>query len=289
MLTIYAPAKVNLVLEVLGQYDNYHQISSIIQAINLCDVLKFEPGEEISFKCNEPSLGYGNLVMKAAEILKEAKGCRGGVQIELVKRIPWGVGLGGGSSDAAAALLGLNKFWGLGLSNSELTYLASEVGADVPFFICGGTALIEGRGEKITPLPPLPPTWFVLLVPPLPKIPEKTTQMYSKLNSSHFTKGQFVDAALSHLRQGKFDLSLAFNAFEDINFVTFPELEEYKMGFEEAGALRACLTGSGPCLFTILPEEEKAQELCSRLREQGLECYLASSYYPGSQTESHSA
>ena len=280
MLTIYAPAKVNLVLEVLGKYDDYHRISSIIQTIDLYDVLELQPSEEIALKCREPDLEQDNLVVKAAKLLKEIKACSKGVQIELHKRIPWGAGLGGGSSDAAATLLALNQLWELGLSDSELVHIASSLGSDVPFFIYGGTALTEGRGEKITTLPSLPLTWFVLLVPPLPKIPKKTAQMYSKLNSSHFTKGQFVDAALTYLRQGKFDISVAFNVFESTAFAVFPGLEQYRKRFEEAGAPRVCLTGSGPCLFTILPEEEKARELCLRLGKQGLECYLASSRTP---------
>jgi len=289
MLTIYAPAKVNLILEVLGTCGRYHQISTIIQTVSLYDILKFELAEEISFVCDEPSLERGNLVPKAAEILRRARGYRGGVRIELIKHIPWGVGLGGGSSDAAAALLGLNKLWGLGLSISALAHLASRAGSDIPFFIYGGIALAQGRGEKIMPLPALPPAWFVLLVPPLAKIPEKTRQMYNKLNSSHFTRGQFVDTALPDLRQGKFDFSLTFNAFEGINFVVFPELRQYKRRLEEAGARRACLTGSGPCLFAILSEEKKAGELCSRLKGQGLECYLVSSCYPGDRKDAHPA
>jgi len=277
MLTIHAPAKVNLVLEVLGKYDDYHRISSIFHAIDLCDVLSFQPGEGVSIRCNESSLEHDNLVVKAAKLLREAKGCDRGVHVELHKHIPWGAGLGGGSSDAAATLLALNKLWQLGLSNSELVDIASRLGSDIPFFIYGGTALVEGKGQKITALPSLPPSWFVLLVPPLPKIPQKTAQMYGKLNSSHFTQGESVNTALTYLHQGEFDVSLVFNVFEGLVFAALPELEEYKRRFDEAGAPRVCLTGSGPCLFTILPEEETARGLFLRLKEQGLECYLASS------------
>jgi 4-diphosphocytidyl-2C-methyl-D-erythritol kinase len=277
VLTLYAPAKVNLVLEVLGKCDNYHQISSIVQAINLCDVLKFQLGEEIAFNCNESSLERNNLVMKAAGLLKEVTKCRKGAQIELCKRIPWGVGFGGGSSDAAATLLALNNLWGLRLPISELVYLASKLGSDVPFFIYKGTALVEGTGDRVTPLPSLPSTWFVLLVPPLPKIPSKTAQMYNKLNVCYFTKGQFVRAALSSLMQGKmFDMSFMFNVFEKVAFDVFPQLNEYRKIFEGAGVLRVYLAGSGPGLFTILSEEEKARELCLQLRKQGLECYVVS-------------
>lgn len=202
----------------------------------------------------------------------------GGARIKLQKHIPWGVGLGGGSSDAGATLLGLNKLWELGLSITDLTYLASKLGSDVPFFIYGDVALVEGIGEKVTPLPSLPPTWFVLLVPPLPKIPGKTAQMYSKSNTSHFTEGQFVRVALTSLMQGKADAHFMFNVFEGIAFDVFPELTHYKRRFEEAGAQKISLTGSGPCLFTMLPEESKASKLCARLRGQGLECYVVSNF-----------
>ena len=279
MLTVYAPTKVNLVLEVLGKYDDYHQISSILQTIDLCDVLNFELAEQISFNCSEPSLEGNNLVAEAAMLLKKATSYDKGAQIELHKHIPWGVGLGGGSSDAASTLLALTKLWKLNLSVSELLQLASKLGSDVPFFICGGTALIEGRGEKVTPLPPSYPTCFVLLVPPLAKIPGKTKKLYSKLNAGHFTKGQFVRAALLSLRREKtIPPALMFNVFEKVAFDFFPKLNEYKRNFEEAGASKVCLAGSGPCLFTSVPEERKAKELYLRLKNQGLECYLASSF-----------
>jgi 4-diphosphocytidyl-2-C-methyl-D-erythritol kinase len=278
MLTVYAPAKVNLVLEVLGKDNDYHRISSIIQSIDLCDVLNFQPDEAISFECDEPSLKHDNLVTRAAILVKESTKCGLGARIELRKHIPWGVGLGGGSSDAAATLLALNELWGLGLSLSGLMPLASKLGSDVPFFIHKGTALIEGRGEKVTPLPSLPVTWFVLLVPPVPKIPDKTKQMYGRLNAAYFTEGQFVKKALSSLRQGKaIDHRLMYNVFEKVAFDSFAGLDKYRKILQDAGAPGVYLAGSGPCLFTFFSEGKKADELFSRLRKQKLECYLASS------------
>ena len=279
MLTVYAPAKINLVLEVLGKLDDYHEISSIVQSIDLCDVLNFRLDEEICFECAEPSLKRDNLVAKAATLLKESTKCSLGARIELRKHIPWGVGLGGGSSDAAATLLALNELWGLGLPLSELVHLASKLGSDVPFFIHKGTALVEGKGEKVTPLPSLPATCFVLLVPPLPKISGKTKQMYNNLRVADFTGGQFVQQALSSLKQGKaIDHSLMFNVFETVAFDFFPGLDKYRKTLKEAGAPAVYLAGSGPCLFTFFSGEEEAGELFSRLRKHGLECYLAFSF-----------
>jgi 4-diphosphocytidyl-2-C-methyl-D-erythritol kinase len=281
VLTVYAPAKINLVLEVLGKDNDYHRISSIIQPIDLCDVLNFQLDEEVCFECAVPGLKRDNLVTQAATLLKESTKCSLGARIELRKQIPWGVGLGGGSSDAAATLLALNELWGLGLPLSELVRLASELGSDVPFFIHKGTALVEGEGEKVTPLPSLSATCFVLLVPPLPKIQGKTMQMYNNLHVADFTGGQFVQRALSSLRQGKaIDHSLMFNVFEKVAFDFFPKLGKYRKTLEEAGAPGVYLAGSGPCLFTFFSEERQAKVISLNLRGQGLECYLTSPF-PG--------
>jgi len=279
VLTVYAPAKINLILEVLGKNNDYHRISSIVQSIDLCDVLNFQPDEEICFECDEASLKRDNLVTRAATLLKESTKYSMGARIELRKHIPWGVGLGGGSSDAATTLLALNELWGLGLPLSELVHLASELGSDVPFFIYRGTALVEGKGETVTPLPSLPSTCFVLLVPPLPKISGKTKQMYNNLDAAYFTEGQFVQKALSSLRQGRaINPGLMFNVFEKVAFDFFPGLDKYRKTLEEAGAPGVYLAGSGPCLFTFFSGKEKSSELFSRLRKHGLECYVASSF-----------
>jgi 4-diphosphocytidyl-2-C-methyl-D-erythritol kinase len=276
MLTVYAPAKINIVLEVLGKDNDYHRISSIVQSIDLCDVLNFQLDEEVCLECAEPSLKRDNLVTQAAALLKESTKCSLGARIELRKHIPWEVGLGGGSSDAAATLLALNELWGLGLPLSRLVNLASKLGSDVPFFIHRGTALVEGKGERVTPLPSLPATSFVLLVPPLPKISDKTKQMYNNLQAAYYTEGQYVQQALSSLRRGKpIDYSLMFNVFEKVAFDFFPGLDKYRRILEEAGAPGVYLAGSGPCLFTFSSERKEAGELFSHLEKQRLECYLA--------------
>jgi len=279
VLTVYAPAKINLVLEVLGKNNDYHQISSIVQSIDLCDVLNFQLEEEICFKCTEPSLTRDNLVIRAAALLKESTKYSWGARIELRKHIPWSVGLGGGSSDAAATLIALNELWDLGLPLSELVHLASKLGSDVPFFIYKGTALVEGKGEKVTPLPSLSSTSFVLLVPPLPKMSDKTKQMYSNLRVADFTKRKFVKQALKSLRQGKtIQYDLMFNVFERIAFDFFPKLDKYRKILKEEGAPRIYLAGSGPCLFTFFLEAKEAGELFSRLQKRKMECYLAFSF-----------
>ncbi len=279
MLTVYAPAKINLVLEVLGKNNDYHQISSIVQSIDLCDVLHLQLEEEICFECTEPSLKHDNLVTRAAALLKESAKYSRGARIELHKHIPWAVGLGGGSSDAAATLIALNDLWGLGLPVSKLVHLAFKLGSDVPFFIRKGTALVEGNGEKVTPLPSLPETSFVLLVPPLPKISNKTKQMYNNLRVVDFTGRQFVQQAVTNLRQREtIQYDLTFNVFERIAFDFFPKLHEYGKILKEEGAPRICIAGSGPCLFTFFSDAKEAGKLFSRLQKRKLECYLAFSF-----------
>ncbi|MBC8274136.1 MAG: 4-(cytidine 5'-diphospho)-2-C-methyl-D-erythritol kinase [Chloroflexi bacterium] len=283
MLTGLAPAKINLVLEVLGKRDDgYHEIRSLVQTISLYDVLSFELAEGISLECTEPSLqSSDNLVVQAAELLREVSGCEKGVKIELEKRVPWNAGLGGGSSDAAAVLLALNKLWGLELTTSGLVGLGAKLGSDVPFFIHKGTALVEGRGERVTPLSTSLPGWFVLLLPPLPQMPGKTQQLYARLDNRHFTQGQFTGKAVeawsvdSHISP-----SLLFNVFDEVAFDAFPGLEECWERFEEAGAVGIHLAGSGPALFAPVNSAAKAEELHRRLCQQGLEAYSVSSVTP---------
>ena len=279
MLTVYAPAKINLVLEVLGKYDdNNHQIRSIAQTITLYDVLSFEMAREISLECNESSLQAENLVMKAAELFQEVTNCHKGVRIRLRKNIPWGVGLGGGSSDAASTLMALNTLWEVNFPQSRLAHLASTISSDGPLFVYGGTTLVEGRGEKVTPLPDPPPTYFVLYMPSVARIPAKTSRLYGKLSTRNFTQGQFVHAALQTLEQGEtLPSSLMVNVFEGVAFDIFPRLDKYKEIFEQTGGLPIHLTGSGPGLFAPVLSEEKANEVCLSMQKRGLECYVVTS------------
>jgi 4-diphosphocytidyl-2-C-methyl-D-erythritol kinase len=283
MLTCMAPAKINLVLEVLGKRDDgYHEIRSLVQTIDLCDVLHFEPANELTFECTEASLQTSdNLVVQAAELLREISGYKKEAKIKLEKRIPWGVGLGGGSSDAAATLSALNRLWKLKLKVSTLMELAARLGSDVPFFMHGGVALIEGRGESVTPLAASMPSWFVLLLPPLPRILNKTKQLYSRLNARHFTAGQFVYRAFKIWSQdSQLSPSLLFNVFDKVAFGAFPGLEDYWSCFEEVGAKYIHVAGSGPALFTPVDSEAQAEKMRSLLIRQGIEAYSVSTVVP---------
>ena len=188
-----------------------------------------------------------------------------------------GGGLGGGSSDAAATLLSLNELWKLKIPTSELIELAAKLGSDIPFFIYQGTAIVEGRGEKVIPLPDSVPSWFVVLIPPLPKIARKTQQLYSRLGDQQFTEGQFTDKAVETWSQNR-QLSppLLFNVFENIAFDVFSGIADYWERFKEAGATDIHLAGSGPALFTPVNNEAEAEELGLLLSQQGLEVYPVS-------------
>ncbi len=277
MLTVKAPAKINLTLEVLGKRrDGFHEIRSVIQTINLCDSLSFQPGEGIKFESNLPDwTAEESIVSKAASLLQGVTGCSKGATIAVDKRIPLVSGLGGDSSDAAATLRGLNQLWGLGLSREELLEMTRQLGSDIAFFLYGGTALVEGRGEIVTPLPPLPHRWVVLAMPSAPRLPEKTKQLYDSLSTNHYTDGQITRKLVETLKAGKeFTTSLLFNTFENVAFARFSELGVSRSHIRKMGATNVHLAGSGPALFTLVEEMAKAEELCSLLQTQRLTPYL---------------
>ena len=277
MLTILAPAKINLTLEVLTKRrDGFHEVRSVMQTINLCDSFSFQSGENIEFKCDLPDwVAEQSLVSRAASLLQQATGYSQGATIAVSKRIPLLSGLGGDSSDAAATLRGLNQLWGLGLSLAELSKLAQQLGSDVTFFLYGGTALVEGRGEIVTPLPPLPHRWVLLAMPLVPRLPGKTKQLYESLTASHYTDGQITRRLVEELKAGReFTPSLLFNTFENVAFTRFSELGVSRSHMVKMGAGEVHLAGSGPALFTLVEDKAQAEELHLRLKQQRLEPYL---------------
>lgn len=275
MLTVLAPAKLNLTLEVLAKRpDGYHEIRSVIQAINLCDELHFQLSNKIVFKSSTTDwIPEKSLVSKAVHLFQETTGCAKGATVEVSKRIPLVSGLSGDSSNAAATLHGLNKLWALNLSQKELLNLAARLGSDVAFFLYGGTALAEGRGELVTPLPPLPHRWVVLVVPDVPRMPEKTKQLYASLKTSHYTDGQITQRLIDKLREGS-EPSTLFNTFENVAFARFSKLKVYWDHMVKMGAPDVHLAGSGPTLFTLLKDKSQAEELYTRCQQQNMETYL---------------
>ena len=277
MLTLFAYAKINLTLEILGRRaDGYHELMTVFQTIDLKDTLSFSEQPAISLECDCPDLKPpDNLAMKAAGLLEQAVGFSKGALISISKGVPLAAGLGGGASDAAATLRALNELWQLGLSREQLLQLASRLSSDAAFFLYGGTALGQGRGEKITPLPPLPISWVVLLKPPLDVPDNKTQRLYASLNPSHFTSGQFSQKMVELLNRGdEIPSSSFFNTFERVAFDAFPGLEEYWQRFLDLGADSVHLAGSGPTLFTLTGDKSHGKELYRSLSREGLEVYL---------------
>ena len=277
MITAYAYAKINIIFEVLGRrQDGYHDVSTILQTIDLKDIIEFELDSSLNIDCDNTELrSSDNLVLKAANFLKKETGYKGGAKITLKKGIPVAAGLGGGSSDAGATLVALNRLWKLKLSIESLVELAAALGSDVPYFIHGGTALAEGRGERITPLSLLPQAWVVLLRPSV-LVPElKTKSMYAALRPSHYSKGEHTKRAVSAIERGVVRDGLSvYNAFDAIAFEMYEGMEWYWKQFVSAGAPEMHLAGSGPTLFTLLPDRGRAEELHRSLLDLGLETYI---------------
>jgi len=247
-----------------------------MQTINLCDSFSFKSGEDIEFKADLPGwVAEQSLVSRAIRLLREDIGCSKGATIEVSKRIPLLSGLGGDSSDAAAILRGLNQLWGLGLLPRELLELAWQLGSDVAFFLYGGTALVEGRGEIVTPLPPLPHMWVVLTVSPVPRLPGKTKRLYDSLKANHYTGGQITQRLVKELKADReFRPSLLFNTFENVAFTHFLGLGVSRSYMTKIGTNDVHLAGSGPALFTLIEDKLQAEELYVLLQKQRLEPYL---------------
>ncbi len=277
MLKVLAPAKINLTFEALAKRaDGFHEVRSVIQTVSLYDRFYFRPAEKISIKCSYSDwLARESLVSRAVELLKVSSGYPVGATIELSKKIPLLSGLGGDSSDAAAVLLGFNNLWGLALAPGQMARLASQLGSDVPFFLFGGTALLQGRGEVVSPLPPLRHMWVVLLIPPVPRSSGKTGRLYARLNESHYTDGQKTERMVSLLtRGGDVAPDSLFNVFDDVAYDAFKELGSYRQKFLKAGADSVHLAGSGPALFTLVKEKAQAEMIYTGLKKQRLKVRL---------------
>ncbi|HEY49624.1 MAG TPA: 4-(cytidine 5'-diphospho)-2-C-methyl-D-erythritol kinase [Dehalococcoidia bacterium] len=276
-LILRAYAKINLTLEVLFKRDDgYHEIASVLQTISMGDTLTFEASDRLEPQSDIPDLRPDdNLVLQAARLLSESTGCIKGARISLIKEIPVAAGLGSGATDAAATLNGLNQLWELNLSTQRLVELAANLGSDVAFFLYGGTALARGRGETVTPLPPAPELWMVLLRPDIEPGPGKTAQLYSQLHAQNFTSGQFTQRLVDHLHEGGgISTSLLFNVFEQVAFTYFPGLSDYRTRFVGAGADSVHLAGAGPTLYTLVPGEAQGKTIVNNLAADELDAYL---------------
>ena len=279
---VQAFAKINLALEVLGQReDGYHEVKTMLQTIDLADRIEVQLSSSLRVDCDDPALrGEANLVWRAAVALAEHCNRLPKASIFVQKQIPVGMGLGGGSSDAAAALLALNQLWGLGMTLDELSQVGAGLGSDVPFFLWGGTALAEGRGEKIKALAPLP-RLPVTLVCPDTTIPNKTARLYSTLTPDNYSDGSVTGRLEENLRRGKFVGSSVYNVFGQVAFTVFPELTQLRGRFEACIAGRAHLSGAGPTLFCVPSSEEEHRRVAAALQTYPAKVYFVHTVMPG--------
>ena len=248
------PAKVNLALRVLGRRaDGFHELVTLFQAIDLSDELEGEEAEELSLDVRDSTIpgDEDNLVMRAARLLQSrVQHARGrGARLRLLKRIPAGAGLGGGSSDAAGALVLLNELWGLGVAPAELAAFAAELGSDVPFFLVGGTSLGTGRGELIAPLRALPERPLLLGSPPFGL---RTADVYRALRVplTALLPDVTVPRLFVKFAEGN-DFALASNDLERAAFAIRGELATFREAMTRAGAELALLSGSGSTVFGL--------------------------------------
>ncbi len=283
MIALNAHAKVNLALEVLGRReDGYHDIVSVLQTIDLHDTLTLEDADTVSLECDTPELGSPqNLALRAAEELRRAAGVSRGVRIVLKKGIPIAAGLGGGSSDAAATLRGLNRLWKVGMSLEDQTGIAVLLGSDVPFFLRGGTAMVQGRGERVHPLPPADLKALLILSPEI-RVPGKTARMYSMLSEAGFTRGALTRKLAARIAGGgDVPAQLLFNAFDGVAFDAFPGLEPYWNTLHSLGAREIHLAGSGPSMFAPVSRREMGTAIQLILeRVHGWRSYLVGPWRP---------
>ncbi len=255
-------AKINLGIEVLRRReDNYHDIRTLFQAVDLFDLLEFRPvaGDAIRLSGNDRTIPWDerNLIYQAAHILK-LKYQGAGVEINVDKKIPAGKGLGGGSGNAAMTLYALNELWNLGLSREELRRTAGKLGADVPFFLEGGLCLGEERGDVVTALPDLPRLYCVLAMPPLTI---STSEIYSCLRLTSEGKESRINQFLAQKEFG-----LLENRLEDAVFSLYPRLKTIKGFFRQREAVLSLVTGTGSAVFGLYLERDKAEKALAELK-----------------------
>ena len=275
-ITETAYAKINLGLDIIGKRkDGYHEVSMIMQSVGLSDEVVVGPGKDaapISVSADMPGLSCGsdNLAYKAAELLSKHAGVSPNVHIALKKNIFLAAGLAGGSSDAAAVLRALNKYWRLNLDLSELKRLAAQLGSDVPFCIEGGTALATGRGEILTQLTDLPPAHVVLAKPKGLEV--STAWVYQNYNKGRVVHAPCIWQLENRLRAGARALvPYMGNVLETVTIPAHPVIASIKAAMLGSGAYYAMMSGSGPTVFALADDAETSAKIAAALNDFSVE------------------
>lgn len=277
-VTLQAYAKINLGLDVLRKRpDGYHEVKMIMQSISLADTLELKkiPEEAIRLingaERDDPEVPMDktNLIYRAIDLIKQKYTISEGIEATLTKRIPVAAGMAGGSTDAAAALKGMNQLFALGLSEQELCELGVTLGADIPYCIMGGTALSEGIGERLTPLPPMPECWILIAKPP---ISVSTGFVYGNLKANELTVHPDIDGMTEAIQHNDLHgiTSRLGNVLETVTIPAHPEIAVIKDRMLDYGAMQALMSGSGPTVFGIFAEEEQAAEAGTAIQKEGL-------------------
>ncbi len=266
MLQLRATAKINLALDVLKKReDGYHEVRMIMQMVDMYDQIRLSAVKGragISMRTNIPYIptNEGNLAYRAAKILMDEKGVTDGLEIDLSKFIPVAAGLAGGSSDAAATMVGVNRLFHLGYTNEELMERGAQIGADVPYCIMRGTALSEGIGDILTPLPNMPDCRILLCKP---SINVSTKEVYHSLRANELETHPDVDGMIEAIKAGDLygivDPSKMSNVLESVTAVKYPIIEDIKAKMMELGALNSIMSGSGPTVFGIFDDKDKSE------------------------------
>lgn len=276
--TVFVPAwaKINLTLSVLGKReDGFHALASVMQTISLYDTLRIQTNDDPSLTCvvdiNELA-NDDNLALRAARLLRDEGHLIGGVALELRKQIPAQGGLGGGSSDAAAVLTALNRLGALELSQEQLEVLGARLGSDVPFFIGGGTALIEGRGEYVTPLPDCEPLWLIVT---RPHVSISTAAVFRLLTPADYGDSQDTGVVVEAVRRGApLPLERLSNSLEPVVMRAWPKVAAARDHLLRAGAPTVRMSGSGPTLFAPFRTLSDASEVYERSRSADIDTWL---------------
>lgn len=266
-------SKINLTLNILGKRrDGYHNIETIMQSINLADrIFIKEEKEGIKIKCSHPLVPVDtqSLTYRSAEKILNRYRIKKGVKIEIDKKIPLASGMAGGSANSASILVGINKLFALNLSNKVLREIGEELGMDVPFCIQNGTALAYHKGEKVTPLPPInPPLWTIIINPEF-EIPTKWAYNNLDLGLIKREKNNTI-AMLKALKKGGLEgiAKNLFNSFEELIIKKYPEIGKIKDRLMEEGAMGALMSGSGPTVFGIAQNKEQALNIYEKLKSE---------------------
>ncbi len=280
-LTVYSPAKLNLALDVLGKRpDGFHELKTIFERISLADqiILTRNKTNKINIRCAHPHVprGPGNLVFKAAVILRQDFSITEGLDIDIIKNIPVAAGLAGGSSNAAAVLLGLNRLWRLGLGLQELADYAFRLGSDVAFFLYDiSYALGTGRGEIIKPLDIKTKLWHLLVTP---RVKIYTKKVFARLKLSLTNKKDNVNILLPFLRKGDLGrlAGALSNDLEPAILSLRPDFVFLKKRFLDAGATGVCFSGSGPSLFALAESQKHALSLRAQFDRRYTQAFVVS-------------